>query len=192
MCWSPWKFHWKLIIRHNPVVIYMFKINNRSTRTRCEICSKLAIKTPERRKWRRTFEQVNANWEWCSRLVNVNIPFSEAVTAYSTEISPNFLVWKFCGNAQCSLFNGNRPKLFGNYVFPQSFHTRKVGKYLVFYVVRRCSLKYVSWKFLQNSQGNTCDRDSLIKYRFYQELYWKRDFDTDICDIFPNTFSSTT
>ena len=30
------------------VGIYMFKANNRTTRTRCEICSKLTIKTPER------------------------------------------------------------------------------------------------------------------------------------------------
>ena len=27
----------------------MFKVNNRNTRTRCEICPKLTIKTPERR-----------------------------------------------------------------------------------------------------------------------------------------------
>ena len=32
----------------------MFKVNNRNTRTRCEICSKLTIKTPERRQWRRS------------------------------------------------------------------------------------------------------------------------------------------
>ena len=31
-----------------PLGIYMFKVNNRNTRTRCEICSKLALKTPER------------------------------------------------------------------------------------------------------------------------------------------------
>ena len=36
---------------HNPVGIYMFKANNRNTRTSCEICSKLKIKTPERRLW---------------------------------------------------------------------------------------------------------------------------------------------
>ena len=29
--------------------IYLLKVNNRNTRTRCEICSKLTIKTPERR-----------------------------------------------------------------------------------------------------------------------------------------------
>ena len=35
----------------NPVGNYMFKINNRHTRTRCEVCSKLTIKAPERRQW---------------------------------------------------------------------------------------------------------------------------------------------
>ena len=28
---------------------YMFKVNNRKTRTMCEICSKLTLKTPKRR-----------------------------------------------------------------------------------------------------------------------------------------------
>ena len=35
-----------------PTDNYMFKVNNRNTRTRCEICSKLTIKIPERRHWR--------------------------------------------------------------------------------------------------------------------------------------------
>ena len=30
-----------------PANNYMFKVNNRNTRIRCEICSKLTIKTPE-------------------------------------------------------------------------------------------------------------------------------------------------
>ena len=34
---------------HYPAGNCMFKVNNRNTRTRCEICSKLTIKTPERR-----------------------------------------------------------------------------------------------------------------------------------------------
>ena len=32
-----------------PQLAYMLKANNRTTRTRCEICSKLTVKTPERR-----------------------------------------------------------------------------------------------------------------------------------------------
>ena len=36
-----------------PVGICMLKVNNRNTRTRCEICSKFAIKTPERCYWHR-------------------------------------------------------------------------------------------------------------------------------------------
>ena len=40
-----------MCITHNsPAGNYMFKGNNRSTRTRCEICSKLTIKAPERRR----------------------------------------------------------------------------------------------------------------------------------------------
>ena len=34
-----------------PSYIYLFKVNNRNTRKSCEICSKLTIKTPERRQW---------------------------------------------------------------------------------------------------------------------------------------------
>ena len=40
----------KLKIAHRkrvyPANIYLFKVNNRNTRKRCEICSKLTIKTP--------------------------------------------------------------------------------------------------------------------------------------------------
>ena len=32
---------------YNPANIYLFKINNRNTRKRSEICSKLTIKTPD-------------------------------------------------------------------------------------------------------------------------------------------------
>ena len=34
----------------NPAGNYKVKVNNRNTRTRCKICSKLTIKTPERRQ----------------------------------------------------------------------------------------------------------------------------------------------
>ena len=37
----------------NPIGNYMFKVKNRNTRTRCKICSKLTIKTPEQRQWSR-------------------------------------------------------------------------------------------------------------------------------------------
>ena len=37
----------------SPAGTYLLKVNNRNTKTRCEICLKLTIKTPERRHWRR-------------------------------------------------------------------------------------------------------------------------------------------
>ena len=53
----------------NPVGNYMLKVNSKNTRTRCEICLKLTIKTTERPDCCRSgvvivnFEQVNAGWE---------------------------------------------------------------------------------------------------------------------------------
>ena len=38
--------------KNGPAGNYLLKFNNKNTRTRCEICSKLTIKTPERRHWR--------------------------------------------------------------------------------------------------------------------------------------------
>ena len=60
-CNNPSKF---------PAGIYMFKVNNRNTRTRYEICSKLTIKTPERRHWRRS-GVFFVNFEHISHLVLV-------------------------------------------------------------------------------------------------------------------------
>ena len=50
-------------------------------------------------------------------------------TAKNTVISPDFMVWKFCGKAQY------RPKLCGNCAFPQTFHTIKLGEITVFVAV---------------------------------------------------------
>ena len=52
-----------------PVGIYLLKVNKRNIRTRCEICSKLTIKTLGRGQWRRSgvfivnFEHVITRWD---------------------------------------------------------------------------------------------------------------------------------
>ena len=53
-----------------PAGIYLFKVNNRNTRTTCEICSKLTIKTPERCYWRSSGVFI-VNFEHISYLVLV-------------------------------------------------------------------------------------------------------------------------
>ena len=42
-----------------PANIFLFKVNNRNTRKKCETCSKLTIKTPELDHWRRCVFIVN-------------------------------------------------------------------------------------------------------------------------------------
>ena len=53
-----------------PVGIYLIKVNNRNIRKRCEICSKLIIKAPGRRHWRR-FGVFIVNFEHISHFVLV-------------------------------------------------------------------------------------------------------------------------
>ena len=55
---------------HVPACNYMLKVNNRNTRTRCEICSKLIMKPPERRQWRHSGVFI-VNFEHISHLVLV-------------------------------------------------------------------------------------------------------------------------
>ena len=59
----------KLICAY-PVGIYLLKVNNRNSRTRCEIRSKLTIKITERRHWRkRTY------FSFCSSISVVNFDY---------------------------------------------------------------------------------------------------------------------
>ena len=51
-----------------PAGIYVLNVNNRNTRTRCEKCSKLTIKTPERSPWRQS-DVFIVNFEHISHLV---------------------------------------------------------------------------------------------------------------------------
>ena len=51
-----------------PFGIYLLRINNGNTRTRCEIFSKLTTKTPERRHWHRSAFFI-INFERISHLV---------------------------------------------------------------------------------------------------------------------------
>ena len=62
--------HQVLQLFTGPAGNYMFKVNNRNTRAKYEICSKLTIKTPERRHWRRSGVFI-VNFEHISHLVPV-------------------------------------------------------------------------------------------------------------------------
>ena len=61
--------HSDMHLRSFPDNIYLFKVNNRSTRKRCEICSKLTIKAPERRQWLLNVWMLNSTY---------STPFSNA------------------------------------------------------------------------------------------------------------------
>ena len=58
-------FRFESRFSESPFDIYLLKVNNRNNRTRCEIYSKLTIKTPERHYWRRS-GVFNVNFEHIS------------------------------------------------------------------------------------------------------------------------------
>ena len=82
-----------------PVGIYLLKVSNRNTRTRCEICSELTIKVPERGHWGRfgffivNFEHISsisiANWTWLGFRLVTKINLSELAFGFITPFSAN-------------------------------------------------------------------------------------------------------
>ena len=62
-------YFWPFLV-NLPAGNYMLKVNNRNTKTRCEISSRLTIKIPERRQWCR-FVMFIVNFEHISHLVLV-------------------------------------------------------------------------------------------------------------------------
>ena len=65
--------------------IYLLKVN-RNTRARCEICSKLTIKTPERRHWRRSGVLIVNFLTYLTPCSNVSIVNFENVIASWVEV----------------------------------------------------------------------------------------------------------
>ena len=73
-----------------PTGNYMFKVNKRNTRTMCEICSELTIKTPELLTLSKfhpcscasivKFEQLNAGWKQC----NIIFKLKDVTSDYET------------------------------------------------------------------------------------------------------------
>ena len=96
-------------IRIYPAGNYMFKVNSRNIRTRCEICSKLTIKTPERRQW-----QLNFNFNWSTALTNILV-----ILFYYTEYNlPQPKIWLIF-----NVTSANLPSQYGQYVeFKASRH----------------------------------------------------------------------
>ena len=95
-----------------PASNFLFKFNNSNTRKRCEICSKLTIKTP---KWRQCpfscvsivdFEQVNVTWAEISIIVLKEINLRRSP---KTRISSNYII-------KIRLFQWLRLPLYANLI----------------------------------------------------------------------------
>ena len=67
----------------------MFKFNIRNTRTRCEICSKLTIKTPERRQWL----DIPTKWPQYLEILTKPFPYSKGEIFKAKSFAFLFVMW---------------------------------------------------------------------------------------------------
>ena len=88
-----------------PAGIYLLEGNNRNTRTRCKICSKVTIKIPERRYWRRSGIFI-FNFENISHLVLV-------VLLLTLPVGLLLLLYRLCSEKHVCIFFRNG--YFGKY-----------------------------------------------------------------------------
>ena len=111
-----------------PAGIYMFKVNNGNSRTRCERCSKLTIKTPERRHWRRSGVLI-VNFEHISQLVLVfllltlNMQMPTGTGFFRSSSSEELCKKNVMGNSTKFLRKQLCPSLFSNQVASCMFAT---------------------------------------------------------------------
>ena len=90
-----------------PAGIHLLKVNNKNTMTRCEICWKLTIKTPERRQFRR-FGVFIVNFKHISHLVlvfllltlNIKIPVNYFHEKLNLRCLTGFWI-RFCNYPNC-------------------------------------------------------------------------------------------
>ena len=90
------KFTSSCKINLNPAGIYLFKISNRKTRARCEICSKLTIKTPERCQWMIPLEIFGIN--------NNLAGFSDSLRYHKVVLIPPAFYWWICVKSESNFF----------------------------------------------------------------------------------------
>ena len=114
--WYPHCWIW------TPAGIYLLKVNNRNSRTRCEICWKLTIKTPERRPWSRSGVFI-VNFQHISHLVlvfllltlNMQLSAGNATPIYCFAIYlMYFWIWKTLLSISVKAFTDD------DYVFDQN------------------------------------------------------------------------
>ena len=86
--------------------VSLLKLNNRKTRKRCEICTKLTIKTPKRRHWRRSSDFVVNIWTYFTHFSSFSIVNFEQVNICYLATLSKVCFRKWSGERSWSHTNG--------------------------------------------------------------------------------------
>ena len=125
LLWLSTCFYWLGEIY--PASIYLFQVKNESTRTRCQISSKLTIKTSERREWR------------CS-----------AVFITNTEYIPQLVLTCLLLSLNRQMFAGylNDPTYNSNWTITIKLKKYEILKYLICKQIPMISNYNPVWKYM--------------------------------------------
>ena len=85
----------------SPKFISLIKVNNRNTRKICKICSKLTIKTPDRRHW--SCGEFIVNFEYISRLFLVFLLLTLSLHLF--EVVSEKTKWYYLNSTSCISVN---------------------------------------------------------------------------------------
>ena len=98
----------------------------------CELSEAFQISSFAKLLWKTASEIIKIGW----------LILSEAFITNNTVISPNFLVWKCCGNAHFCIYR--------SCAFPENFPTGKLGKITIFFAVYQTCSRGEKSKMVQN------------------------------------------
>ena len=135
-----WKIILKSVLRHCccwefPASTYLFKVNNRNTRTMCEICSKLTIKTTERRQFWCLYCELWTYFTLCSTVSFVNFEQINAGWVEELLLLIHQGVFRFLSKIElfAKIVDGWTPiTIFANN-FPLQMLARVLNRPLIFY-----------------------------------------------------------
>ena len=141
-----------------PANIYLFKDNNRNTRKRYEICSKLTIKTYERRHWHDLVLLsllLTSNIYYTFFYVSIGY-YEEGIVCWASSLFNDFLHGRWGWTTEIPIF-------ISLYHFLWSWECSEAAG-------RICFKKELLFKILQNLQKTTCARAFLNKVRLAKRL----------------------
>ena len=163
----------------NAAGIYLLKVNNGNTKTMCEICSKLIIKTPEQRRWRHSLVFIiNINifhtlfcflcWLWKSKCWLWSDTKMMTLLFHSLHYSFHWapIYWRSFKNRQNRLYFSKKVKSYKKLLISFKLIKSFVPNVTFLYLLKTLENRMLFWCSIGNKEVKH-DRIMLMALLFY-------------------------